>query len=197
LQKVTSSTYGKTLAIRNILCKNSIIPLQIRLIQFGENRITTVESVAARKKQQVTKDEELYVGTAESEHIEMYLKAIWYIREKGEEVKVSSIARLLNVTQPSVVQMLRKLNIAQFVRYSKGSVEMTPEGEHIGNKMMRNTRLLEVLMKDALKIEVDEEMICGIEHHMKDMFTDALCTLLEHPRKCPHGHEIPKGNCCS
>jgi DtxR family Mn-dependent transcriptional regulator len=197
LQKVTSSTYGKTLAIRNILCKNSVIPLQIRLIQFDENRITTVESVAARKKQQVTKDEELYVGTAESEHIEMYLKAIWYIREKGEEVKVSSIARLLNVTQPSVVQMLRKLNIAQFVRYSKGSVEMTPEGEHIGNKMMRNTRLLEVLMKDALKIEVDEEMICGIEHHMKDMFTDALCTLLEHPRKCPHGHEIPKGNCCS
>jgi DtxR family Mn-dependent transcriptional regulator len=197
LQKVTSSTYGKTLAIRNILDKNSVIPLQIRLIQFGENRITTVESVAARKKQQVTKDEELYVGTAESEHIEMYLKAIWYIREKGEEVKVSSIARLLNVTQPSVVQMLRKLNIAQFVHYSKGSVEMTAEGEHIGKRMMRNTRLLEVLMKDALKIEVDEEMICGIEHHMKDMFTDALCTLLEHPRKCPHGHEIPKGKCCS
>jgi DtxR family Mn-dependent transcriptional regulator len=28
--------------------------------------------------------EQLYVGTAESEHIEMYLKAIWYIRERGE-----------------------------------------------------------------------------------------------------------------
>jgi DtxR family Mn-dependent transcriptional regulator len=171
--------------------------VQIRLIQFGENRITTVESVVARKKQQVTKDEELYVGTAESEHIEMYLKAIWYIRERGEEVKVSSIAKLLNVTQPSVVQMLRKLNISQFVRYSKGSVEMTTEGEYIGRKMMRNTRLLEVLMKDALKIEVDEEMICGIEHHMKDMFTDALCTLLKHPRRCPHGHKIPNGKCCS
>ena len=171
--------------------------MQIRLIQFGDNRISTVESVVARKKQQVAKDEELYVGTAESEHIEMYLKAIWYIRERGEEVKVSSIAKLLNVTQPSVVQMLRKLNISQFVRYSKGSVELTTEGEHIGKKMMRNTRLLEVLMKDALKIEVDEEMICGIEHHMKDMFTDALCTLLKHPRKCPHGHEIPKGKCCS
>ena len=32
---------------------------------------------------------------------------------------------------------------------------------------MRNTRLLEVMIKDALKIEIDEEMICGIEHHMK------------------------------
>jgi DtxR family Mn-dependent transcriptional regulator len=197
LQKVTSNTYGKTLAVRNLSGKNSVILLQIRLIQFSEKKIATVESVIARKKQQVTKDEELYVGTAESEHIEMYLKAIWYIREKGEEVKVSSIAKLLNVTQPSVVQMLRKLNIAQLVHYSKGSVEMTAEGEHIGKKMMRNTRLLEVLMKDALKIEVDEEVICGIEHHMKDMFTDALCTLLEHPRRCPHGLEIPKGKCCS
>lgn len=156
-----------------------------------------MESVVARNKQQVPRDEELYVGTAESEHIEMYLKAIWYIRERGEEVKVSAIAKLLNVTQPSVVQMLRKLNRSQFVRYSKGTVEMTKDGECIGKKMMRNTRLLEVLMKDALKIEVDEEMICGIEHHMKDSFTDAVCTLLEHPRKCPHGHQIPKGKCCS
>jgi DtxR family Mn-dependent transcriptional regulator len=197
LQKVTSSIYGKTLTRRNIPGKNGVIHIWIRLIQFGDNRITTVESIVARKKRQVTEDEELYVGTAESEHIEMYLKAIWYIRERGEEVKVSSIAKLLNVTQPSVVQMLRKLNISKFVRYSKGSVEMTTEGEQIGKKMMRNTRLLEVLMNDALKIEVDEEMICGIEHHMKDMFTDALCTLLKHPRKCPHGHKIPKGKCCS
>lgn len=41
-------------------------------------------------------------------------------------------------------------------------------------------------MKDALKIEVDEEMVCGIENHMKDIFTEALCTLLNHPRQCPH-----------
>jgi DtxR family transcriptional regulator, Mn-dependent transcriptional regulator len=155
-----------------------------------------VESAVARKRP-ASNDEELFVGTAESEHVEMYLKAIWYIRERGEEVKVSSIAKLLNVTQPSVVQMLRKLNGTQLVRYSKGSVELTGEGERIGKQMMRNTRLLEVLMKDALRIEIDEEMVCGIEHHMKDIFTDALCTLLKHPRRCPHGHVIPKGKCCS
>jgi hypothetical protein len=38
--------------------------------------ITVVESAIAKKKQQLANDEELYVGTAESEHIEMYLKAI-------------------------------------------------------------------------------------------------------------------------
>lgn len=142
-------------------------------------------------------DEELFVGTAESEHIEMYLKAIWYIRERGDDVKVSSIAKLLNVTQPSVVQMLRKLDGSNLVQYTKRSVMLTDEGDRIGKQMIRNTRLLEVLMKDALKIEVDEEMVCGIEHHMKNIFTDALCTLLKHPRKCPHGHDIPRGRCCT
>ncbi|TLX67437.1 MAG: metal-dependent transcriptional regulator [Thaumarchaeota archaeon] len=143
-------------------------------------------------------EEELYIGTAESEHVEMYLKAIWHIRERKEKVKVSSIAKILNVRQPSVVQMLHKLNDANLVEYVKGNVtmELTAEGEKIGERMIRNTRLLEVMMKEGLKIEVDEEMVCGIEHHMKKIFTDALCTLLKHPRSCPHGYDIPLGNCC-
>lgn len=143
-------------------------------------------------------DEELFLGTAESEHVEMYLKAIWHIRERKEKVKVSSIAKILNVRQPSVVQMLHKLNDADLVEYSKGNsvMKLTPEGEQVGERMMRNTRLLEVMMNEALKIEIDEEMVCGIEHHMKEIFTDALCTLLKHPRLCPHGYRIPPGKCC-
>ena len=143
-------------------------------------------------------DEELFLGTAESEHVEMYLKAIWHIRERKEKVKVSSIAKILNVRQPSVVQMLHKLNDADLVEYSKGNsvMKLTPEGEQIGERMIRNTRLLEVMMNEALKIEIDEEMVCGIEHHMKAKFTDALCTLLKHPRSCPHGYRIPLGKCC-
>ena len=146
----------------------------------------------------MNQEEELFVGTAELEHIEMYLKAIWHIREKKEQVKVNSIAKILNVTQPSVVQMLHKLNDSKLVEYRKGNtiMEMTLEGEKIGERMIRNTRLLEVMMKESLKIEIDEEMVCGIEHHMKDIFTDALCTLLKHPRKCPHDFDIPMGNCC-
>jgi DtxR family transcriptional regulator, Mn-dependent transcriptional regulator len=143
-------------------------------------------------------DEELYLGTAESEHVEMYLKAIWHIRERKEKVKVSSIAKILNVRQPSVVQMLHKLNDANLVKYVKGNtvMKLTTDGEKIGERMIRNTRLLEVMMNQALKIEIDEEMVCGIEHHMKEIFTDALCTLLKHPRSCPHGYDIPLGNCC-
>jgi Iron dependent repressor, N-terminal DNA binding domain. len=55
----------------------------------------------------INNDEVLFVGTADAEHIEMYLKAIWHIKERGEDVKISTIAKMLNIRQPSVVQMLK------------------------------------------------------------------------------------------
>lgn len=142
-------------------------------------------------------DEVFFVGTAEAEHVEMYLKAIWHIKEQGEDVKISTIAKKLNVRQPSVVQMLKKLNQKNLVNYNKAGVTLTEEGAKIGASMMRNSRLLEVLMDSALKVEIDEEMVCGIEHHMNEQFTDALCTMLKHPRKCPHDRDIPMGDCCN
>ena len=141
-------------------------------------------------------DEILFVGTADAEHIEMYLKAIWHIKEKGGDVKISTIAKMLSVRQPSVVQMLKKLNTKNLVNYNKAGVKLTEEGQAVGASMMRNSRVLEVLMESKLKVDIDEEMICGIEHHMNTQFTDALCTMLNHPRKCPHDHEIPIGECC-
>lgn len=144
----------------------------------------------------VIEEESLFVGTAEAEHVEMYIKAIWHIKERGDDVKISSIAKMLNVRQPSVVQMLKKLNEQNLVNYNKAGVTLTEEGEMIGAKMMRNSRLLEVLMDSALRVEIDEEMVCGIEHHMNKQFTDALCTMLKHPRECPHGYAIPMGECC-
>ena len=144
----------------------------------------------------ILEEETLFVGTAEAEHVEMYLKAIWHIRERGESVKISTIAKMLNIRQPSVVQMLKKLNAKNLVEYNKAGVNITEEGERIGSSMMRNSRLLEVLMDSALKVAIDEEMVCGIEHHMNKQFTDALCVMLKHPRKCPHDHDIPMGECC-
>ncbi|HJU33547.1 MAG TPA: metal-dependent transcriptional regulator [Nitrososphaera sp.] len=165
-------------------------------ISEASSHLSNYISKSERGTKMKPKGEELFIGTAESEHIEMYLKAIWYLYEKGQEVKVSTIAQILNVTQPSVVQMLRKLDNSNLVNYTQTQVTLTERGRKIGKQMIRNTRLLEALMRDALKIEIDEEMACGIEHHMKTIFTDALCTLLKHPRKCPHGHNIPRGKCC-
>ena len=141
-------------------------------------------------------DEILFVGTAVAEHTEMYLKAIWHIMERGEQCRINSIAKMLNIREPSVIQMLKKLRGQDLIVYNKNGIKLTESGQKIGTTMMRNSRLLEVMMESALKVKIDEEMVCGIEHHMKKQFTDALCTMLNHPRKCPHDHDIPMGECC-
>lgn len=141
-------------------------------------------------------EERLFVGTAEAEHVEMYIKAIWHITEEDHPVRVSTIARRLHVRQPSVIQMLKKLKRMKLANYSKADVSLTQEGKEIGTKIVRNSRLMEVLMDSALNIEIDEELVCGVEHHMNPRFTDALCTLLKHPRISPHGKDIPFGQCC-
>jgi len=141
-------------------------------------------------------DETLFVGTAEAEHIEMYLKAIWHLKERGQGVKISTIAKMLNIREPSVIQMLKKISEQGLIIYNKNGITLTESGQKIATTMMRNSRLLEVMMENSLKIKIDEEMVCGIEHHMNKQFTDALCTMLNHPRKCPHDHEIPLGECC-
>jgi len=73
-------------------------------------------------------EEALFVGTAEAEHVEMYLKAIWHIKESGEDVKISTIAKILNIKQPSVVKMLKKLDDKNLVSYNKSGVKLTEEG---------------------------------------------------------------------
>ena len=92
---------------------------------------------------------------------------------------------MLNIRQPSVVQMLKKLNIKNLVEYNKAGVNLTEEGERIGSSMMRNSRLLEVLMDSALKVEIDEEMVCGIEHHMNKQFTRCIVYNVRTSKKMP------------
>jgi DtxR family transcriptional regulator, Mn-dependent transcriptional regulator len=81
-----------------------------------------------------TQEEPLYLGTAESEHIEMYLKAIWFIRERGDEVKVSTIAQILNVTQPSVVQMLKKLDNLNLLDIHHGKLRSLKKESRLESK---------------------------------------------------------------
>ena len=99
------------------------------------------------------KEEILFVGTADAEHTEMYLKAIWHLRERGERSRINSIAKMLNIKEPSVVQMLKKLSERGLVIYNKNGVKLAESGEQIGSTMMRNSRLLEVMMESALKVD--------------------------------------------
>lgn len=139
----------------------------------------------------MTSEEKLYVGTAPEEHIEMYLKAMWLTSENSKPIRVSTIASMLRIRQPSVVQMMKKLDEAGFVNYTKLGIRLTDKGEKIGANIVRKSRLLEVLMVEHLKIKPDEEIVCGMEHHMSDEFTNSLSSILGDPKTSPNGKRIP------
>ncbi len=146
------------------------------------------------KRQQTVKmtiDERLFVGTSSEEHVEMYLKAMWLIRENGEPIRISSIAHLLRIRQPSVVQMMKRLDKMGHVKYKKFDITLTDKGEKIGASIVRKSRLLEVLMVNHLKVKSDERIVCGMEHHMSDDFTDSLSLILGNPITSPNGKTIP------
>jgi DtxR family Mn-dependent transcriptional regulator len=133
-----------------------------------------------------------------SENIEEYLETLWVSEERGEKLAhVTWVADHLGISAPSAVEMLRKLEKEDLVIYkARQGVELTDKGREIAKRIIRAHRLIEVLMNEALKTNIREETVCGMEHHMDEEFMDALCTLLSHPRKCPHGNAIPRGKCC-
>jgi DtxR family Mn-dependent transcriptional regulator len=133
-----------------------------------------------------------------SENVEEYLELLYVFEESGTNLaRISSISKELGISPPSAVQMLRKLEGKGLVDYKKREgVQLTERGRMLGKRIIRNHRLVETLMKKTLNKNVDETVVCGLEHHMSEEFADAICTLLEHPRNCPHGNNIPKGVCC-
>ena len=53
-------------------------------------------------------------------------------------------------------------------------------------------------MVDILGMNLDniEENACEFEHIIAPAITECICTLLGHPKVCPHGNPIPEGVCC-
>ena len=133
-----------------------------------------------------------------SESVEEYLETLWVSEERGEKLAhLTWVADHLGIAAPSALEMLKKLEKEGYVIYKvRQGVELTEKGRRVAKRIIRAHRLTEVLMKEALKTEIREETVCGMEHHMDVEFMDALCTLLKHPKRCPHGNPIPKGKCC-
>lgn len=134
-----------------------------------------------------------------SENVEEYLEQLLVFEENGDTlVRISQVSEGLGISPPSAVQMLKKLEARGLVNYRRREgVQLTEEGRRVATQIIRNHRLIETLMKTTLEKDVDENVVCGLEHHMTKEFADAICTLLNHPRTCPHGNQIPGGECCT
>jgi DtxR family Mn-dependent transcriptional regulator len=79
-----------------------------------------------------------------------------------------------------------------------GHVNLTPTGRAQAAAVIRRHRLAERLMFDVLNVDVEEteDAACEFEHLIAEGITNAICTLLGHPRYCPHQRSIPEGSCC-
>ena len=139
-----------------------------------------------------------YLDATPDEHAQEYLEAIWMIQERTQGIaRISAISDKLGVAPPSVVEMLRRLEKNGHLEYrAREGVKLLAKGRKVGRTMVRNGRLTEVFMKETLRIPIDSKVACGIEHHLTERFADALCTLLNHPKECPHGYSMPPGKCC-
>lgn len=127
------------------------------------------------------------------------LETIWRFEERGscsvEEVKKEhEDASGYSVND----ELLSELEKNGLVTISGRAVSLTADGKAHALPVIRRHRIAERLLVDVLGMPFDaiEESACEYEHTLAPGLTEAICTLLGHPRECPHGSPIPEGDCC-
>lgn len=126
---------------------------------------------------------------------EDYLKAIYIISENHDLVTNKELSEMLQVSPPSVSEMIAKLQKQGYVDYTayKGS-KMTRKGRKEAGRLMRYHALWEVFLVNKLHFSWSEahELAEGLEHQTIDTLCERLDDYLGHPEYCPHGDPIPR-----
>ena len=130
---------------------------------------------------------------------EDYLQEIYKIQcHNNRAAKVVEIARALNVSNPSVSEMVRRLERKKLVTFERfGGISLTALGIKEARKIIRKHQLLEVFLSKVLKIKIKKDFhreAHAMEHALSDEATDKLDSVLKKPKFCPDGNPIPKKN---
>ena len=125
---------------------------------------------------------------------EDYIKNIYKLQREGEKVTTSALAESLQLSDPSITDMIKKLSDRGFVRYTpyKG-VELTMDGTSMAMKILRRHRLWEMFLVRHLGYTWDQihDEAERLEHVTSDLLEQKLDELLGFPRIDPHGDPIP------
>lgn len=126
------------------------------------------------------------IGERAEEVLEMLWIATQEMKEKGIPVDE------LNMVD---VDTLLVLGLASS---SNDIITLTEKGFPEARSVVRRHRLAERLLTDVLGARENNmhETACRFEHLLDRGLDDSICTLLGHPRVCPHGKPIPPGKCC-
>ncbi|MGE0887560.1 MAG: metal-dependent transcriptional regulator [Blastocatellales bacterium] len=130
-----------------------------------------------------------------SQEIVEVLEAVWTNEERGSaDAENISADAMTDVTD----ELLANCEREGYLLRQKGEIKLTELGRKTAGEIIRRHRLAERLVVDVLgmTLEESEADACEFEHLLAHNVTDAICTLLGHPRFCPHNHPIPEGDCC-
>ena len=128
------------------------------------------------------------------ERPEEYLRIIGLAEERGEKATTSSLARQLNVSMPSITEMLQRLSAKGLISHKlRGPVTLTAEGQRIAGSLIRRHRLWESFLVQFLGFSWDEvhEEAGRLEHATSPALEERLAEFLGDLVSCPHGHAIP------
>jgi len=129
-----------------------------------------------------------------SEAVEDYLKQTFKLQSRNEKVSLSDLANNLNVSAPSVTQMVKKLEKSGSIKYTPyQGIVLTEKGKKIALEVIRHHRLLELFLSEIMgypleKVHAEAEKL---EHFISEDFEDLLNERLGNPTVDPHGDPIP------
>ncbi len=130
------------------------------------------------------------------EHLAEVLESLWVLEEEGGGIAPDFCHKQPDAAAEEQLDELQRRDLVS-ADGSRG-VRLARDGRTLAEKIIRRHRLAERLICDALGRHVDdsEDAACEFEHILADGIADSICTLLGHPRFCPHGKPIPEGECC-
>ena len=132
---------------------------------------------------------------AKQKRLEEYLEILWYMQERhGTNLKKF----LFDVNCHLNSSIADQLKQEGYVEENETEFKLTEKGFNQARQLVRSHRLAERLLTDVLKMNLDraETGACEFEHVIVPEIVDSICTLLGHPKVCPHGLSIPEGSCC-
>lgn len=124
---------------------------------------------------------------------ENYLKTIYNENLKGNKITNKFISDMMNVSAPSVSEMMNKLIEAKLLRKDRVlGFALTDEGIAKTQILLKKHRLWEVFLINHLGYTWDEvhKDADVLEHVTSDQLLDRLNKFLGKPQYCPHGKVI-------
>jgi DtxR family Mn-dependent transcriptional regulator len=128
-----------------------------------------------------------------TEAVQDYLEKLYWFGEANIEPTQANLARAMNVSQPSVTEMVRRLiDDGLIVRDEHRHLIFTPEGQEIAHRVVSRHRLLEAFLTEVFEIPWDEvhEEAHSLEHRLSESVERRMYAMMANATACPHGHPI-------